>query len=354
MKVLVVGAGIFGVTIALKLSDRHSVTLVDMNDDIMQNASRVNHNRLHFGFHYPRSRETAIQSLSGYLEFSDYFRDAITSDFDNYYMIERNGNVSSDDYESFCDSLDLKYKKEYPEMDINFSTIESSYLTNEPIFDYDIMKARLLADLAKSGVKVVLSRKISRKSDLDDYHVIVNATYFNFNKTNSIWGLDKTRLIMQTVVIPIFKSDIRRVGLTIMDGKFCSVMPKGFNDGLFLLYHAKESIIYQTKDYEIPALWYYGKQIIRNDFVKKNIYDKFVAKRNILNISKASERYFRFLGDSEFIDYWQTIRSLPINDNDERLSVLNVSEVGDKKVISVLSGKISTCLLIADYISDTI
>ena len=354
MKVIVIGAGLFGVTIALELSKRYSVTLVDMNDDIMQNASMVNHNRIHFGFHYPRSKETALQSLEGYVTFRDYFRDAISDDFDNYYMIEKSGNVSSGEYESFCDSLNLKYDQGYPDVDIDFSNIDASYLTNEPIFDYYVMKSILLDDLNRSGVRVILGRNIKRKSDVDQFDVIVNATYFNTNKISSIFGLDRTRLIMQTVVIPIFRWDMERIGLTIMDGKFCSVMPKGFDDNRFLLYHAKESIIYETVDYVIPALWYYGKKIIRNDFMKKHIYDKFIAKRNIRSISNGSEVYFKFLRDCEFVGYWQTVRALPINDNDERLSILNVSEVDNKKIISVLSGKISTCFLMSNYISNLI
>ena len=60
MNVLIVGAGIFGCSIAHELSkNKINVTIVDSNSDIMLNASKNNHNRLHLGFHYPRSKETA-------------------------------------------------------------------------------------------------------------------------------------------------------------------------------------------------------------------------------------------------------------------------------------------------------
>jgi glycine/D-amino acid oxidase-like deaminating enzyme len=39
MRIIVIGAGLFGITIALELAKRHrDVTLVDSNGDIMQNA----------------------------------------------------------------------------------------------------------------------------------------------------------------------------------------------------------------------------------------------------------------------------------------------------------------------------
>lgn len=351
MRIIVIGAGIFGITIALELSKKHKdITLVDMNSDIMLNASKVNHNRLHFGFHYPRSKATALQSLIGYEMFYNYFRDAITSDFENYYMIEKSSNVNSNQYECFCDDLRLKYEKQYPEIDMSLDNIESSYLTHEPIFDYNRIKSRLSEDLKKSGVKVVLNKKISSKKDLG-YDVIINATYFNTNRINKLFGLHQTKLRLQTVIIPIFWQNRPKVGLTVMDGKFCSIMPKGFSPNLFLLYHARESVIYETEGNVIPMSWYYGKQLINNRFIKSNIYDKIIVKRSIDKILTASKEYFRFLKDCVIIDYWQTVRALPINDDDERLSIFQVTEQEDQKIVSVLSGKISTCLLTAQNIS---
>jgi hypothetical protein len=351
MKIIVVGAGIFGVTIALELSKKYNdVTLVDMNDDIMQNASKVNHNRLHFGFHYPRSKVTAVQSLDGYQLFYDYFSNAITSNFENYYMIEKTSNVSSREYEYFCDDLHLTYKKQFPKINMNFDRIESSYLTNEPIFDYDLIKWKLDEEIRKSGIKLILNKKIDNKKDLEGYDVVVNTSYFNINKINKIFDLNQTKLKIQTVIIPIFKYNISKMGLTIMDGKFCSVLPKGFNQNTFLLYHAKESVVYQTENTTIPKIWYYGKEIIKNEFLKKHVYDKIIVKNQINIIVKESKKYFRFLKDCDFVDYWQIVRVLPINDDDERLSIFDIAEKDNQKIISVLSGKIATCLLIANNI----
>lgn len=349
MRIIVIGAGIFGVTIALELSKKcNDVTLVDMNSDILQNASKVNHNRLHFGFHYPRSKLTAIQCLDGYEMFYDYFNHAITSDFENYYMIEKNSNVNSKYYERFCDDLGLEYRKQYPKIGMNFDNIVSSYLTKEPIFDYELIKSILVRELIGSNIKIILNKKITDKKDLKGYDVVINASYFNINKINRLFDLPQTKLRLQTVVIPIFKYDMDKIGLTIMDGKFCSIMPKGFNQGEFLLYHAKESVVYETESEVIPLTWYYGKEIIKNRFFK-DVYDKTISSRHVDRIVKASQKYFPFLENS--CDYWQTVRALPINDDDERLSAVKITEQGNQKIISVLSGKISTCLLTARNIT---
>ena len=350
MKIIVIGAGIFGITIALELSKRHDVTLVDANNDIMQNASKVNHNRLHFGFHYPRSRATALQSLEGYELFYDYFRGAITLDFPNYYMIEKNSHVTSRYYEQFCFDLNLSYKEQYPDVDMNLGNIKSSYLVKEPIFDYDLIKLKLEKALIGSNIYITLNKKITSKPK--GYDVVINTTYFNLNKINRLYNLPEMKLRLQAVIIPILECcNTKRIGVTIMDGKFCSIMPKGFSYGKFLLYHAKESIIYETENETIPDKWLYGKRLINNQFIKDNIYDRIVARQHINKILTASQQYFRFLKDSTVVDYWQTVRALPINNNDERLSIFEVAEKGNQKIISVLSGKISTCLLIANNIS---
>ena len=101
------------------------------------------------------------------------------------------------------------------------------------------------------------------------------------------------------------------IGLTIMDGPYCSVMPKGKNKDEFLLYSVEHSLM------------------------KDNVLD-------IDKIYKESEKYYPFLKDVERCGYWRTERALPVNDNDERLSEIFISEE-NPKVISVLSGKITTC-----------
>lgn len=347
MRIIVIGAGIFGVTIALELSKRYDVTLVDANSDILQNASKVNHSRLHFGFHYPRSEATARQCLESYELFYDYFSDAITAGFGNYYMIEKASHVTSRYYEQFCDNLGLKYKAQFPCLDMDFSNIETSYLTNEPIFDYDLIKNRLAGDLKKSSVKLILNKRITSKKELKEYDVIVNTTYFNINKINAILGLPQPKLRLQTVIIPIFKWNREKIGITIMDGKFCSVMPKGFNRDTFLLYHAGESVIYEVESEIIPDSWYYGKKLMDRF---RGVYDKTFGQYSINKIRDASMKYFLFLKRCDFVDYWQTVRALPVNDNDERLSIVTVTEKDSQKIISVLSGKISTCLLTAKNI----
>ena len=175
MKIIVIGAGIFGVTTALTLSKNgYDVTLVECEGDIMSRASKCNHNRLHFGFHYPRSVKTAKQSLDGYDLFYNNFSKSIVTDFPNYYLIERGGKVSSDEFKSFCNKLDIYYTESYPEnININLERISLSTITKEPIFDFESIKSDLIGRINNSTIKLILNKCITTKSELDDFDVLI-------------------------------------------------------------------------------------------------------------------------------------------------------------------------------------
>jgi hypothetical protein len=332
LKVKVIGAGIFGCSIAIELAKVGcDVTLVEKNNDIMSGASKCNHNRIHFGFHYPRSIETAKESLDGLVLFLMRFKDSIVSDFDNYYFVEKNSKVTSKQYLDFCDEVGVHYDFESPSKNIiNYDSIDMSLKVLEPVFDYRAIKDKLKSDLLKYKVNVKLNNKFNRN---DNYDYIINSSYGNINDVNKELGVSKINVKLQDVIIPIFEKKHKRIGLTIMDGPFCSIMPKGFEDNKFLLYHVEESVGSETT----------------SDTLDRN----FDVEKQVDKIYSESKKYYPFLNDIKPIDYWRTLRALPINDNDERLSEIFISE-DNPKVISVLSGKVSSCWLSALKIKNII
>lgn len=313
----IIGAGIFGCVIGYELSRAgHSVTIIEQDSDIMQRASKCNHNRLHLGYHYPRSVETAEQSLEGLVTFLINYKDAIVTNFPNYYMVaKKNSYINSKQYIDFCTQVNINYDIEYPSSNIvNKNYIQTSLKTDEPVFDYDVLKL-LVKNLIKN-IPIKFNTKFD--GNILDCDYLINTTYAGVNEVNKQLGIPKIPLRLQDVVVPYFKLDSNPFGVTIMDGPFCSVLPKGKNKNEFLLYSVEHSL------------------------VKDNNLD-------INNIYKQSEVYFPFLKDVERLGYWRTTRALPINDNDERLSEI-FTHPENPKVISILSGKISTCHKIGQQI----
>ena len=313
----IIGAGIFGCCIGYELHRAgHNVTIIEQDADIMQRASKCNHNRLHLGYHYPRSIETAEQSLDGLVSFLTNYKDAIVSHFPNYYMIAREGsNVTSAEYIKFCNEAKIDYTNETPNATIiNGNLISLSINTDEAVFDYDILKS-----LVKEYVKDIdIKFNTEFDGNIDDCDYLINTTYASINKVNKLLGVPELKLKLQDVVIPYFRMESDPFGITIMDGPFCSVLPKGNNPNEFLLYSVEHSLI------------------------KNNNLD-------IETIYNQSEKYLPFLKNVERLGHWRTERALPINDNDERLSEIFTYK-DHPKVINVLSGKVSTCHTIGQKI----
>ena len=111
MVIKIIGAGLFGCAIGYELNRRgHDVTIIEQDNEIMQRASKCNHNRLHLGYHYPRSIETAKQSLDGLLTFLINYKEAIVSNFPNVYLVAKeNSKVTAEEFIAFCEKVNISH-----------------------------------------------------------------------------------------------------------------------------------------------------------------------------------------------------------------------------------------------------
>ena len=330
MKILIVGGGIFGCSVAIELSrSGFETTLIEKSGAILSKATKNNHNRIHYGYHYPRSIETASQSMDGLVSFLMAYKDAVITDFPNYYAIAKeHSRVQPEKYESFCDSVGISYHREYPAAsDLNPDMIQSSLRVEEPIYDWSILYNIIQRDLIKTGVKVKLNTPFSL--DHMSYDFIINCSYSGINQVNQIAGVPKFNFRSQDVIIPTFKWNRDRIGLTVMDGPFCSIMPKGAEENRFLLYHAKYSVITES--------------------INQKVEFSSDVDENLRLIKEDAARYFPAIRGVEFEENWRAIRSIPVSSNDERLSRI-ITYVDNPNFITVFSGKVSTCIKIAKQI----
>jgi hypothetical protein len=330
-KIGIVGAGIFGCSIALELSEEgYDVTIIEKENDIMTMATKNNHNRIHYGYHYPRSIETAKQSLDSLISFKASYGNAISYGFDNYYSIAKEGSLTTAmEFIKFCNKVGISYKQAYPDKHLmNSDMLADSFLVEEPIYDWEILQKIVKEKLEKSNITLKLNSSLGSCTETFDF--LINCTYSNINEISKFVGVPEIHFQKQDVIIPIFESNIKRTGLTVMDGPFCSVMPKGFESGKYLLYHAKYSIIEKS----------FKEELKLNSDIKKC---------TDLIISDAI-RYFPFLEKVNFTSHWRTIRVIPKTNDDARITEI-ITYKENPNFISVFSGKVSTAVKIAKQIS---
>jgi len=365
MDVLVIGAGLFGCTIAQELGKEHDVTLVERENDIMQKASLANHNRIHFGYHYPRSTKTALQCLESLGSFMLEYGPAVISGFPNFYTIAKeNSFTTAKEFTSFCDKVGIWYREEYPERNLlNRDKLEASFRVKEPIFNYGILKSLVSAKLLQSRVNVLIDSNISKvkKNAGDGYLVdietstkktrmhfdkVVNTTYANLNDINEMFGAKPRQLRFEHTIIPIFKFDHAPVGLTVMDGPYCTIMPHGGYENQFLLWSVDGSVHSHSSALQNLVLPSSREEIEK---LCTRIYDM-------------SAMWMPFISNVESIGVFSTQKVIEENKFDARISevTLGISQTPadfnsyeeSADFVSVLSGKIMTCVKIAYHIRD--
>jgi glycine/D-amino acid oxidase-like deaminating enzyme len=345
--VLIIGGGIFGLTAAIVLAEAGmKVAVAEKEADIMLGASLVNQNRIHFGYHYPRSKETCLESLEGLLSFKRFYQEAIYSGFKKYYAIAKEGShLNAEQFYLFCKDLNLQLEEAYPSSEImNRDMVENCWLTDEPIFDFNILKQLVTYRIA-SNKNILLLRNVrpismKNRGDKKDIklsdgstitcHTIVNATYASISETAEMLGLDPIPAKYEYCLMPILQSTktLQPFGVTIMDGPFCSLMPRGLSREEFLLYHVKYSVL----ETHIGA---------------KNIPWSPIAGFPELEIMEKSRSYFPVLDSMRIYDAWITTRIvLPTQESDDARPTLTI-EHGDH-IYSLFSGKLTTCVSAAN------
>ena len=342
MDVLIVGSGLFGCCTAIELSKAgFKVDLIDSEHDIMSQASKVNHNRIHLGYHYLRSVETAEQSIEGLLSFMFNYGNAIENQFDNYYAIAKeNSKTTPDEFLNFCTKIGIGYDYEYPDDQLfDKNMLAACFKVPEPVFDFLLLKKIVQQNLVKSKINLLLNNNLTALKKVDNsyiatynnitkkYDTVVNATYANFNYVNALLGIPLKRLLYERVLIPEFKYQSPPFGLTVMDGPFCSVMPKGKQENEFLLYHVTYSVLEKELTEMHPMFSVDSKNRHRDIYSNSQMFMPFLE-----NVTPNGCR--------------ETTRVVHENDDDARLTELFTYK-GYNNYFALLSGKVSTCVQVA-------
>ena len=328
-KALVVGGGIFGTTAAITLSHNgYQVELHEELEDVMMAASDINQYRLHKGYHYPRSKETAQECLKGLYTFKrKYERSVVNGDIEHYYAIaSEDSKVSEFEYLAFLDDMDLPYErvKPLPNTDVTIKV-------EEELFDNYKLYESVRDKLWSSGVEV-LKNKTTTKDDLKGFDVVVIATYAKLNDLLE----KKKRYQYELCEKPVVRLPKKYQGksIVIMDGPFMCLDPYGQRN--HVLGNVKHAIHCWNNGTE--AFWphrytkYLNKGVIENP--KHTKIDKFI---------ETGKKFFKDFDKLKHIGSMYTIRTVLTNrDHDDARPTL-VNHEGDN-VYTLFSGKIDTCV----------
>ena len=336
-KCAVVGAGVYGITVATKLKvSGYDVYLYDAENDILSRASGINQYRIHKGYHYPRSPETIESCKSNEELFIKYYNQSIVNDnIKHYYSIASEESlVSPQEYLTVLDKakLDWKIVKTLPNCDL---TIE----VNEKLYDPNALRNVCHERIKGNGINLILNKHVEK---LEGYNHVVYATYTSLNDFTD----DKEDYQFELCEKPVLKlpDGYKNKSIVIMDGPFMCFDP--FAD---TGYHLAGNVVHAIhasnigKNPKIPPVY---EEYLNKGVVKKPKYT------NIDRFIESAKKFFPKIEESEHIGSMYTIRTvLPYKDDtDERPTI--VTKRGNDFIL--FSSKIGNCVESSEDILDII
>lgn len=266
---VVVGGGFYGLRVALFLRQRldfRHVRVFEMLDQVMERASYVNQARIHNGYHYPRSILTAYRSRVNFPAFVAEYRDAVVDDFDHYYAIARaHSKVNARQFELFCTRIGAAWRPAPAGIAAMFhpGRVERTFAVHEPVFDARVLRDLLLDRIAQAGgIEISLGDEVRSIAATEDGRVLVEASsgsctadrvvgagYSRINVLHRASRLEQVALQHEVSEMALVELPpaLRRLGLTVMDGPFFSVMPFP-SRGLHTLSHVRFTPRYRWRD----------------------------------------------------------------------------------------------------------
>ena len=344
MKIAVVGGGIFGVTAAIELARRaNKVDLFEQNDNILTAASGINQYRLHRGYHYPRSPQTASSCIATELSFRSAYSDAIIDNFEHTYCIAKNGSkTSANQFVAFCKELGLEYVPTQNKL-VHGDAIELSIKAKEAVVDIEKLRSICWDNLRGSGVNVSLNTKVTEEQ-LAGYEYLVVSTYSNLNEFLSDFPEAQTDYQFELCEKPVVRlpAEFNGQSIVIMDGPFMCLDPFG-STGLFVLGNVVHAI-HHTNIGRLPVFPEKYKPLINKGVIEAPLITKFDS------FVSSAAKFFPDFNAVEHIGSMFTIRTvLPFKERtDERPTIIN--PIGDR-IVTIFSGKIGVSVEAAKQVA---
>ena len=329
-KALVVGAGVFGLTSAIALSHNgYDVVVREKEDDLMKGASSINQYRLHKGYHYPRSIETAQECQRGLQTFKrKYESSVVNGNIQHLYSIASEGSlVSGDEYKNFLEKVGLEYYEREPMPNCDL-TIQA----NEELFNPEQLILSLHKKLYSSGIKVYVNSEV-KSLDEEKFDVAVIATYSQINQLLD----EKKEYQFEVCEKPVVRLPkiFENLSVVIMDGPFMCLDPYVNNS------HVLGNVVHAIHETNI------GTKPIVSEELKPYLNKGLIRNPKITNIDKFIESGKKYFGDEfedlEHIGSMYTIRTVLSNREQDDSRPTLVEKVNDN-VYTLFSGKIDTCV----------
>lgn len=352
----IVGAGFFGVRLALLLAgEKYKVVLIERESTICSRASYINQARVHNGYHYPRSYPTALGSHKHYERFLREMHGCIDEDFEHVYAIARHGSyTSSYQFRKFCQELGLPLKPVPRRIRRMFDDdrIEDIFLVREAAFDIRAIRKRMIEEIQRHPEIKLLTETDCLSLDLQGNSAVVHTSrstisasgvflvgYAGINpllRNSGLEPLDLKAEIAEIVLVDV-PNDLRRFGVTVMDGPFFSLIPMPAEQA-----HSFTHVRYT------PHVSWNPKFVTDNPYVALDVYRK---ENRFLYMKKDAQRYIQDLANLEYRGSLFEVKIVPTkHEVDDGRPIVFREHSTQPPCVSILGSKVDSIFELEDAV----
>lgn len=310
-KIKIIGGGWYGCHTASEYKiNGNIVNLFEKNNNIFCESSGKNQNRLHLGFHYPRSYNTRKLCLEGYQKFIDKYEFCTFKIKNNYYAVSNESNI---DYKTFTDIME-KTNIEFEIIDNhNINNVEGIIKVQERVIDNNI---------AKMYFKLFLNNNLYYNNTISNIHD-ENYDYI-YNCTNNVYNqILKNEVKYEKTISLLLKLNNNDNAYTVMDGDFISLYPYDYTNCIYTLTHVKYTPLISSNFIE---------EVLNFNLTE----DKLKSIKSLM--LNDMHKYLQ-LNENDYtvIDYFTSIKCKYLNSSDSRDIVVH----RNNNIYSMFCGKIT-------------
>ena len=326
MKFSIIGAGFFGLSVAIKIKEKYprsEVIVFEKEKDILMGASG----------------KTIEECKTSFNEFNKYFSGCYIKS-ENYYAISKKNSLTSfDQYLKILKKNNLKFKISNHKL-LKKENIEGAIIADEKLINIFLIKKRFKDIIKSLGIKIILNKKIDiNENFIKNYDNVFLCTYDNNNNNLKYFKSSKKDYYYQLVekIITKTPNEFNNKSFVILDGPFMCIDPY-YKDNLSILGSVKDSVIkFKNSKYHN-----FEKQF-RN--INSN-YLQNLPNLKFPKIKKSFENYFNGFHKTQYYKSFIVVRCTIKNANDERVTKVNTN----KNVFKIYSGKWISCMETANNI----
>lgn len=221
-----------------------NILVLEYDQEAFKRATYINQARVHNGYHYPRSYSTAIKSIGYFNRFNADYGFSVLESFDKIYATSAAFSwANAEQFVKFCKAANIRCDEVSTKKYFNDEQCDGAYLTEEYTYDAQLLKDYFLKELKQyKNVEIRFSQRIDsivKSNNVFEIEMqdkvkissdfILNATYSSINqiidKVN--FELFKIKYEICEIILCKVNDELGKVGITVMDGPFFSIMPFG-------------------------------------------------------------------------------------------------------------------------------